>query len=87
MTTFGGLTPLLLEPSMGAQFVIPMAVSLAFGVLFAGALSLFLVPCGYIILEDLIRLTRGRGDSPSRDRGRGAAVSRLDTPVAAAGRH
>ena len=72
---------------MGAQFVIPMAVSLAFGVLFAGVLSLFLVPCGYIILEDLSGLTRGRGGSPSRDhRDRVAAVSRLDTPVAAAGR-
>ena len=87
VTTFVGLTPLLLEPSMGAQFVIPMAVSLAFGVLFAGVLSLFLVPCGYIILEDLIGLMRGRGGSQSRDQDRGAAVSRLDTPVAAAGRH
>ena len=56
LTTFAGLGPLLLEKSMGAQFVIPMGVSLAFGVLFATVISLFLVPCGYLILEDLKHL-------------------------------
>ena len=54
LTTFAGLTPLLFEKSMGAQFVIPMGVSLAFGVLFATVISLFLVPCGYLVLEDPI---------------------------------
>jgi multidrug efflux pump subunit AcrB len=56
LTTFAGLGPLLFEKSIGAQFVIPMGVSLAFGVVFATVISLFLVPCGYLILEDLKRV-------------------------------
>jgi len=55
MTTFAGLTPLLLEGSVSAQFLIPMAVSLAFGVVFASSISLFLVPSLYLILEDMKR--------------------------------
>ena len=53
LTTFAGLTPLMLERSVQAQFLIPMAVSLAFGVLFATVVSLLLVPASYYILEDL----------------------------------
>ncbi|HEY9051556.1 MAG TPA: efflux RND transporter permease subunit, partial [Gammaproteobacteria bacterium] len=53
LTTFAGLTPLMLERSVQAQFLIPMAVSLAFGVLFATVVSLVLVPASYYILEDL----------------------------------
>ena len=53
LTTFAGLTPLLLEKSMQAQFLIPMAVSLAFGVLFATFIILLLVPCLYAIQEDI----------------------------------
>jgi len=64
LTTFAGLAPLLLEPSMGAQFVIPMGVSIAFGVVFATVISLFLVPCGYLILEDLKRVIRPRAEAP-----------------------
>jgi multidrug efflux pump subunit AcrB len=56
LTTFAGLTPLLLEKSMQAQFLIPMAVSLAFGVLFATFIILMLVPCLYAIQEDLKKL-------------------------------
>ncbi|MCZ6598921.1 MAG: efflux RND transporter permease subunit [Planctomycetota bacterium] len=56
LTTFAGLTPLLLEKSVQAQFLIPMAVSLAFGVLFSTFISLVLVPVGYLILEDMRRL-------------------------------
>lgn len=52
MTTFGGLTPLMLEKSVQAQFLIPMAVSLAFGVVFATLVSLILVPSAYHILDD-----------------------------------
>jgi multidrug efflux pump subunit AcrB len=52
LTTFAGLTPLLLEGSVSAQFLIPMATSLAFGVVFASSISLFLVPSLYLILED-----------------------------------
>jgi Cu/Ag efflux pump CusA len=53
LTTFAGLTPLLLERSVSAQFLIPMAISLAFGVAFATGITLFLVPCGYLVLDDL----------------------------------
>ena len=56
ITTFAGLTPLLTEGSLSAQFLIPMATSLAFGVAFATGISLFLVPASYLILEDLKRL-------------------------------
>ncbi len=52
ITTFVGLLPMISERSWQAQFLIPMAVSLAFGVLFATVLSLFLVPSLYKILED-----------------------------------
>jgi multidrug efflux pump subunit AcrB len=53
LTTFVGLLPLVLERSMQAQFLIPMAISLAFGVLFATFVTLLIVPIGYLMLEDL----------------------------------
>lgn len=58
LTTFAGLTPMLMEQSIQAQFLIPMAVSLGFGVMFATAITLILIPCGYLILEDLIGVVR-----------------------------
>ena len=51
LTTFAGLTPLLLDKSTQAQFLIPMAISLGFGVLFATSITLILVPINYLILE------------------------------------
>ena len=56
LTTFAGLTPLLLEKSTQAQFLIPMAVSLGFGILYATFVTLFLVPANYLVLEDLRNL-------------------------------
>ncbi len=56
LTTFLGLSPLLLEKSLQAQFLIPMAVSLGFGVLFSTFITLILVPVSYSILEDLKRI-------------------------------
>jgi len=53
LTTFFGLVPILLETSLQAQFLIPMAISLCFGVLFATFITLLLVPFMYLILEDL----------------------------------
>ena len=53
LTTFIGLMPIMLETSMQAQMVIPMAVSLAFGVLFATVVTLLLIPCLYIMIEDI----------------------------------
>ncbi len=58
LTTFAGLTPLMLERSVQAQFLIPMAVSLAFGVMFATIVSLLLVPASYYILEDFKRFIK-----------------------------
>lgn len=53
LTTFVGLMPMLLETDVQARFLIPMAVSLGFGILFATVITLFLVPCVYLILEDI----------------------------------
>lgn len=51
LTTFIGLMPLLFEKSTQAQFLIPMAVSLAFGILFATFITLILVPINYLLVE------------------------------------
>ena len=51
LTTFVGLLPLLFETSVQAQFVIPMALSLSFGILFASTITLILVPCLYVLAE------------------------------------
>jgi len=56
LTTFFGLLPILSETSMQAQMVIPMAASLAFGILFATVITLILMPCLYKILSDIIEL-------------------------------
>jgi len=53
LTTFFGLAPMLLERSSQAQQIVPMAISLAFGILFATVITLLLVPCLYMILQDL----------------------------------
>jgi len=53
LTTFGGIMPTMYEKSTQAQFVIPMGISLAWGVLFATFITLLLVPICYLILEDL----------------------------------
>ncbi len=53
LTTFAGLFPLIMDKSTQAQFLIPMAISLGFGILYATFLSLLLVPVGYRILEDI----------------------------------
>ena len=52
LTTFFGLIPIVLETSLQAQIVIPMAASLAFGILFATVITLFLIPSLYMILND-----------------------------------
>ena len=57
-TTFIGLIPILSETSLQAQLVVPMAVSLAFGVLFATVITLVLIPCQYVALEDIKGLIR-----------------------------
>ncbi|KJG06408.1 acriflavin resistance protein [Photobacterium angustum] len=58
LTTFFGLAPILLEDSLQAQIVIPMATSLAFGILFATVVTLLLVPSLYLILQDVQSIIR-----------------------------
>lgn len=53
VTTFIGIMPMIIETDVQARFLVPMAVSLAFGSLFATAITLFLVPGIYLILEDV----------------------------------
>ena len=53
LTTFGGLTPIILERSSQAFYLIPMAISLGFGIVFATAIILIIVPCLYLVFEDL----------------------------------
>lgn len=53
LTTFMGLVPIMFERSLQAQVVIPMAISLAFGILFATVITLLLVPALYVILDDI----------------------------------
>ncbi len=58
LTTFGGLAPMIFETSRQARFLIPMAISLGFGVLCATGITLVLVPAFYLVVEDLKRGTR-----------------------------
>ncbi|MDC0287585.1 efflux RND transporter permease subunit, partial [Akkermansiaceae bacterium] len=58
LTTFAGLMPMLLETDMQAKFLIPMAVSLGFGILFATAITLILLPSLYLILDDIQSIFR-----------------------------
>ena len=56
ITTFGGLAPMIFETSRQARFMIPMALSLGYGIVFATAITLLLVPCLYVIAEDIKRI-------------------------------
>jgi multidrug efflux pump subunit AcrB len=58
LTTFFGLLPMIFEQSLQARFIVPMAISLAFGVLFSTFIILILIPVLYLILEDFGRLLR-----------------------------
>lgn len=61
LTTFFGLAPMILETSFQARFLIPMAISLGFGVMFATMIALLLVPALYLIVEDLRGLVAPAG--------------------------
>lgn len=64
ITTFIGLVPIVFfETSMQAQIVIPMAVSLAFGVLFATVVTLIFIPSLYVIIEDIKSLVKRKKKS------------------------
>jgi multidrug efflux pump subunit AcrB len=63
LTTFFGIFPMLLETTAQAQFVLPMAVSLAFGIVFATVISLIVVPCLYLVLDDLGLIAKSDDDA------------------------
>ncbi|MFT4975114.1 MAG: multidrug efflux pump subunit AcrB [Myxococcota bacterium] len=67
MTTFLGLAPMIVETSVQARFLIPMAISLGFGVLFSTFIILLIVPSLYMILEDIIGLF-GISSRPAAER-------------------
>jgi len=64
LTTFIGLMPLLFEKAVQAQFLIPMAVSLGFGIIFATVVTLIMVPVNFMLLEDLRRFGRRLAKRP-----------------------
>jgi multidrug efflux pump subunit AcrB len=68
LTTFAGLSPMIFERSVQAQFLIPMAISLGFGVLFGTFITLLLIPCGYMIREDIVHLMVGTKSNVVPDR-------------------
>ena len=75
VTTFGGLMPMILETSFQARMMIPMAISLGFGVVFATAITLVMVPSLFLIVNDVAR-SNGRHRAPARfDDGAVAAIS------------
>ncbi len=62
LTTFIGLLPLLMDKSVSAQYLVPMAISLGFGILFATAITLILIPTNIMIADDVARFFRRRMD-------------------------
>lgn len=72
LTTFFGLMPMILETSVQAQFLVPMAISLAFGILFATGITLLLIPSLYMVLEDCrtwLGLAEGHADHTVKPNG------------------
>lgn len=67
LTTFLGLTPLMFDKSTTAQFLIPMAISLGFGILFATLITLLLVPVNFMIAEDVRELLRDKRRSAKKE--------------------
>jgi len=68
LTTFIGLMPLLFEKATQAQFLIPMAVSLAFGIIFATFITLILVPVNYLLVEDFKEMFRSLKNTLSQSK-------------------
>ncbi len=69
LTTFFGLMPMIFETSRQARFLIPMAISLGFGILFSTLITLVLVPSLYVVVEDMKKLSgrlSWRGDPAER---------------------
>ena len=60
ITTFGGLAPIILETSIQAVHLVPMAISLGFGIVFATSIMLVVVPCFYMLIEDIQGIVQRR---------------------------
>ncbi|MDT8406081.1 MAG: efflux RND transporter permease subunit [Methylococcales bacterium] len=73
LTTFFGVMPMILETSKQAKFLIPMAISIGFGILFATVITLVLIPALYLLIDDVTGL-RARDSRPAAD----AATPELD---------
>ena len=67
LTTFGALVPMIFETSRQARFLIPMAISLGFGVLFVTVIALLLVPSLYLIVEDIRQFSGIKEKEPIKD--------------------
>ena len=81
LTTFFGLAPMIFETSVQAKFLIPMALSLGYGILFATLIVLLLVPSLYLVVEDLLGVVAWiRGLYGSDERPPSTAQSPLTTP-------
>ncbi len=65
VTTFLGLMPLMVTRDFDTAPFVPMAVSLGFGVIFATAVTLLLIPSLYVILEDWVALPRDPAEAPA----------------------
>jgi len=76
LTTFIGLVPLMFEAAVPARPMIPMAISLGYGVLLTSLVTLFLVPCGYVILGDLAMAWARRAEAGAPDAARLAPAAR-----------
>ncbi len=74
LTTFGGLAPMIFETSRQARFLIPMALSLGFGILFATGITLILVPCLYLYIHDATNILQGWLGTEKRDESPGEGM-------------
>jgi multidrug efflux pump subunit AcrB len=84
LTTFLGLAPMILEKSLQARFLIPMAISLGFGVLFATGIILLIVPSLYMIVEDLKGLRRSQdAESKLQDKSTAVEMGQLSSEATA----
>jgi multidrug efflux pump subunit AcrB len=81
LTTCGGLAPMILETSRQARFLIPMAISLGFGILFATMITLILVPCLYMIIEDVLGVFRSGSEKGSVTESRTGNRKRQDSQL------
>jgi multidrug efflux pump subunit AcrB len=68
ITTFVGLIPMMFDTAMAARMTIPLAITLAFGVLFTAVTTLVLLPCMYLVLEDVTMLATGTKRTRSGER-------------------